>query len=86
VKKQQTLGRGIRTPATNRDLTSAVAEGEFRQDLFDRLNFFPIRWPALRERISDTSLLVGYLIDRYAKKVGKKIRNIDEKTVELFHA
>jgi transcriptional regulator with PAS, ATPase and Fis domain len=86
VKKQQTLSGRIRTPATNRDLTSAVAEGEFRQDLFYCLNVFPIRLPALRERISDTSLLVGYLIDRYAKKLGKKIRNIDKKTVELFHA
>jgi formate hydrogenlyase transcriptional activator len=72
--------------ATNRDLSSAVAEGEFRQDLFYRLNVFPIRLPALRERISDVSLLVGYLIDRYAKKLGKKIRNIDKKTIELFHA
>jgi len=72
--------------ATNRDLTSAVAEGRFRQDLFYRLNVFPIRLPALRERISDMSLLVGYLIDRYAKKLGKKIRNIDRKTIELFHA
>jgi len=72
--------------ATNRDLTSAVAEGEFRQDLFYRLNVFPIRLPALRERISDISLLVGYLIDRYANKLGKKIRNIDKKTIELFHA
>jgi len=72
--------------ATNRDLTSAVAEGRFRQDLFYRLNVFPIRLPALRERIGDISLLVGYLIERYAKKLGKKIRNIDKKTVELFHA
>ena len=72
--------------ATNRDLNSAVAEGRFRQDLFYRLNVFPIRLPALRERISDISLLVGYLIDRYAKTLGKKIRNIDKKTIELFHA
>ena len=71
--------------ATNRDLTSAVAEGTFRQDLFYRLNVFPIRLPALRERISDISLLVEYLIDRYAQKAGKKIRNIDKKTMELFH-
>jgi formate hydrogenlyase transcriptional activator len=72
--------------ATNRDLTSVVAEGKFRQDLFYRLNVFPIRLPALRERIGDISLLVGYLIDRYAQKAGKKIRNIDKKTMELFHA
>jgi formate hydrogenlyase transcriptional activator len=72
--------------ATNRDLTSAAAEGRFRQDLFYRLNVFPIRLPALRGRISDISLLVGYLIDRYAQKLGKKIRNIDKQTMDLFQA
>src|SRR5579863_2012043 len=83
----QTVSVDVRViAATNRDLTLAVAEGRFRQDLFYRLNVFPIRLPALRERISDISLLVGYLIDRYAKKLGKKIRNIDKKTIELFHA
>jgi formate hydrogenlyase transcriptional activator len=83
----QTVSVDVRViAATNRDLTSAVAEGTFRQDLFYRLNVFPIRLPALRERISDISLLVGYLIDRYAQKAGKKIRNIDKKTMELFHA
>jgi transcriptional regulator with PAS, ATPase and Fis domain len=54
--------------ANNRDLPSALAEGTFRQDLFYRLNVFPIRLPALRERISDISLLVGYLIDRYTQR------------------
>ena len=83
----QTVSVDVRViAATNRDLNSAVAEGKFRQDLFYRLNVFPIRLPALRERISDISLLVGYLIDRYAQKAGKKIRNIDAKTMELFHA
>jgi formate hydrogenlyase transcriptional activator len=83
----QTVSVDVRViAATNREMTSAVAEGKFRQDLFYRLNVFPIRLPALRERISDISLLVGYLIDRYAQKAGKKIRNIDAKTMELFHA
>jgi formate hydrogenlyase transcriptional activator len=83
----QTVSVDVRViAATNGDLTSAVAEGKFRQDLFYRLNVFPIRLPALRERIGDISLLVGYLIDRYAQKAGKKIRNIDTKTMELFHA
>src|SRR5258708_1777284 len=87
VGGSQTVSVDVRViAATNRDLTSAVAEGTFRQDLFYRLNVFPIRLPALRERISDISLLVGYLIDRYAQKAGKKIRNIDKKTMELFHA
>jgi formate hydrogenlyase transcriptional activator len=87
VGGSQTVSVDVRViAATNRDLTSAVAEGSFRQDLFYRLNVFPIRLPALRERIADLSLLVGYLIDRYAQKAGKKIRNIDNKTMELFHA
>ena len=87
VGGSQTVSVDVRViAATNRDLNTAVAEGKFRQDLFYRLNVFPIRLPALRERISDISLLVGYLIDRYAKKLGKKIRNIDKKTMELFHA
>ena len=87
VGGSQTVSVDVRViAATNRDLTSAVAEGTFRQDLFYRLNVFPIQLPALRERISDISLLVEYLIDRYAQKAGKKIRNIDKKTMELFHA
>ncbi len=87
VGGSQTVSVDVRViAATNRDLTSAVAEGKFRQELFYRLNVFPIRLPALRERIGDISLLVGYLIDRYAQKAGKKIRNIDKKTMELFDA
>jgi formate hydrogenlyase transcriptional activator len=61
-----------------------VADGTFRQDLFYRLNVFPIRLPALRERVDDIPLLVEYLIDRYAQKAGKKIRNIRKETLDLF--
>jgi len=87
VGGSQTVSVDVRViAATNRDLTSAVTEGTFRPDLFYRLNVFPIRLPALRERLSDISLLVGYLIDRYAKKAGKNIRNIGKKTMELFHS
>jgi formate hydrogenlyase transcriptional activator len=70
--------------ATNRDLKAAVAAGTFRQDLFYRLNVFPIQVPPLRQRADDIHLLVEYLIDRYAKKAGKKIRKIEKKTLELF--
>jgi PAS domain S-box-containing protein len=72
--------------ATNRDLPAAVAAGTFRQDLFYRLNVFPIQMPSLRERVDDIPLLVAYLIERYATKAGKKIRTITKQTLALFQA
>lgn len=72
--------------ATNRDLKAAMAAGSFRQDLFYRLNVFPIQIPSLRERVDDIPVLVEYLIERYAQKAGKKIRHIRKQTVELFQA
>jgi formate hydrogenlyase transcriptional activator len=70
--------------ATNKDLEAAVADGTFRQDLYYRLNVFPVSIPPLRERTDDIPLLVEYLIERYAKKAGKKITSIDRSTLELF--
>jgi formate hydrogenlyase transcriptional activator len=72
--------------ATNRNLNAAVDSGKFRQDLFYRLNVFPIEVPPLRERIGDIPVLVEYLVERYAKKAGKKITHITKKTLELFQA
>ena len=72
--------------ATNRDLKAAVSAGTFRQDLFYRLNVFPIEIPTLRERADDIPLMVEYLIERYAKKAGKKISRIKKRTLELFQA
>ena len=70
--------------ATNRDLNAAMDAGEFRSDLFYRLNVFPIEMPPLRERREDIPLLAAYFVDRYARKVGKTIENIDERTLEIL--
>jgi formate hydrogenlyase transcriptional activator len=85
VGGSQTVPVDVRViAATNKDLSAAVAEGTFRQDLFYRLNVFPIQIPALRERVDDIPLLVEYLIDRYAQAAGKKIKNINKGTLNLF--
>jgi transcriptional regulator with GAF, ATPase, and Fis domain len=70
--------------ATNRDLNAAVAAGTFRQDMFYRLNVFPIQVPALRDRIDDIPLLVAHLVERYAKKAGKTFSTIKMNTIETL--
>jgi len=72
--------------ATNRDLQAAVRAGTFRQDLFYRLNVFPIRMPPLRERVEDIPLLVEYITERCASKTGKRIKSVMKETLELFQA
>jgi transcriptional regulator with GAF, ATPase, and Fis domain len=72
--------------ATNRDLQAAVANGTFRQDLFYRLNVFPIEVPPLRERKDDILMLVEYFAQRYATRAGKHIRVIDKQTLELLQS
>jgi len=67
--------------ATNRDLEEAVGSGTFRQDLFYRLNVFPLEVPPLRERADDIPLLVEYFIDRYARKMGKAFRHVNRRTL-----
>jgi transcriptional regulator with GAF, ATPase, and Fis domain len=72
--------------ATNRDLKAAVEARTFRLDLFYRLNVFPIRVPSLRERKDDLSLLAKYFIERYATSLGKEIKTIDRRTLDLLQA
>ncbi len=85
VGGNQTLRVDVRVlAATNKDLRAAVADSTFRQDLFYRLNVVPIQVPALRDRVDDIPLLVEYLVDRYAKKAGKRIRSVSKNTLDLF--
>jgi PAS domain S-box-containing protein len=72
--------------ATNRDLKAAIGAGSFRQDLYYRLNVFPIEVPPLRERRDDLLMLVEYFVQRYASRAGKHVRSIDKKTLDLLQA
>ncbi|MFZ3189565.1 MAG: sigma 54-interacting transcriptional regulator, partial [Candidatus Sulfotelmatobacter sp.] len=81
----QTIRVDVRViTATNRDLTAAVANGSFRQDLFYRLNVFPIEVPPLRDRTEDILMLVEYFVRRYARRAGKNFHSIDKKTLNLL--
>ncbi len=72
--------------ATHRNLSLAIEEGRFREDLFYRLNVFPIDVPPLRERPEDIPLLVRYLIARYARKAGKSIRWVNSQAMQRLQA
>src|SRR4030088_1722228 len=85
VGGSQTVPVDVRVlSATNEDLGAAVAEGTFRQDLFYRLNVFPIQIPALRERVDDIPLLVEYQAIRDAQAAGNKIIRNNKETLDLF--
>jgi formate hydrogenlyase transcriptional activator len=68
--------------ATNRDLTEMMKQGDFRSDLYYRLNVFPIRLPPLRERPEDIPLLVQYFMQKYARRMGKRIETIPAATMK----
>lgn len=70
--------------ATNRDLEEAVKRGDFRADLFYRLNVISIYIPPLRERKEDIPILTSYFLDLYKKKVGKEIKGIDPEVMKIF--
>ena len=72
--------------ATNRDIDQAVKEGKFRNDLFYRLNVFPIVIPPLHERPEDIPLLVWAFVKEYQKKMGKMVEHISKKAMEALQS
>jgi transcriptional regulator with GAF, ATPase, and Fis domain len=72
--------------STNRDLEEAIRNNTFREDLFYRLNVFPITIPPLRQRKEDIPLLVDYFVAKFNKKIGKKIETVPKETLDMLHA
>ncbi|MEN0053092.1 MAG: sigma-54-dependent Fis family transcriptional regulator [Mucilaginibacter sp.] len=68
--------------ASNRDLAKEVSQGNFRLDLYYRLNIFPILIPPLRERVEDIPELVSFFIEKYSQKMGKKVERVSSKLLQ----
>jgi formate hydrogenlyase transcriptional activator len=83
VGSSHTLKTDVRViAATNRDLATAIGAGEFRQDLYYRLNVFPVGLPPLRDRADDIPLLVQHFVEKYAPRVGRTIEAISRDAIE----
>jgi len=85
VGGEQSLKVDVRVlAATNRDLQAAVAAGEFREDLFFRLNVVPLRAPALRDRAEDVPLLCAAFVELACRENGMKVKSISDEAVALL--
>ena len=72
--------------ATNRNLEKGIEKKEFREDLYYRLNVFPVHCPPLRERKEDIPLLVKYFIQKYEGRMGKKVTHVPDKVIDALMA
>jgi PAS domain S-box-containing protein len=72
--------------STSRDLKAEVHNHRFREDLFYRLNVFPISMPPLRMRADDISELVGHFVNKYARKIGRQIKTVPKSTIKSLQA
>jgi formate hydrogenlyase transcriptional activator len=70
--------------ATHRNLPEMIREGKFREDLFYRLNVFPVAIPPLRERRADIPLLVNYFVSKLSQEMGRQIKTVPPRTMELL--
>jgi len=70
--------------ATHRNLSGMIREGKFREDLYYRLNVFPVAIPPLRERREDIPLLVNYFVSKLSRQMGRQIKTIPPRTMELL--